>query len=291
MTHLWMRSKLFVPGSQPALFAKALASAADAVSIDLEDAVPETHKAAARDAVGAWLRQQAPALRKLIVVRVNAIGGPHFEADLAAVAQPGVALINLPKAASATDVHRAALALEKAETNNRVTAPIGLLVNIETPKALRLAAALAGAHPRVFGLQLGLGDLFEPLAIDRRDPANVHAAMTTLRLAAGEAGVAAIDGAFGDVADPAGYRAEAAMARRLGFVGKTCIHPSQVALANEVFSASHDEIDSARRIVQAANAALAEGRGAVLVDGRMVDAPFVARAQAIVAAAEAGSAA
>lgn len=288
---LWMRSKLFVPGSQPALFAKALASAADALSIDLEDAVPEAAKATARDTVATWLRQHAAAADRLIVVRVNAIDSPHFEADLLAVAQPGVALVNLPKPNSAGDVHRAALALERAEKVNGVTTPIGLLVNVETPKALRMAAALAFAHPRVAGLQLGLGDLFEPLGIDRRDLANVHAAMTTLRMAAGEAGVAAIDGAFGDVSDPAGYRAEAQMARRLGFVGKTCIHPSQVPLANEVFSVSGEELEKARRVVQAAAAARAEGRGAVLVDGRMIDAPFVARAQAIVDAAQAGTAA
>ena len=282
-----MRSKLFVPGVRPELFAKALAGDADALSFDLEDSVPESRKAEARDNVSAFVRSaDALASSKLIVVRVNALGTPHLEADLAAVAFAGVALINLPKVESAQDVLAAVAMLERAEAANGIARPLRLLANIETPRGLRLAAEIASAHPRVAGLQLGLADLFEPFGIDRRDPANVHATLYAVRMAAAEAGVFAWDAAFADIGDAEGFRVEAAMARRLGFVGKSCIHPSQVALANEAFKPDAQEIASARRIVAAAEAAGDAGRGAFLVDGRMVDLPFLKRAEAILASVD-----
>ena len=279
-----MRSKLFVPGARPELFAKALAGDADALSFDLEDAVAEERKAIARQAVadfiaGAAVRQAA----KLIIVRTNAPDSLHFAADLAAVARPGVTLLNLPKIESPQAVAAAVAAIEQAEHANGVAQPIGLLLNIETPRALAAAARIAAAHPRVAGLQLGLGDLFEPHGIDRADPRNVHAAMFALRVAAAQAGVFAMDGAYALLEDDEGYREEAHMARGLGFIGKSCIHPRQVALANAAFAASEAELELARRIVEAAPAARAQSRGAFVVDGRMIDLPFLKRAQALLA--------
>lgn len=287
-----MRSKLFVPGVRPELFAKALAGDADALSFDLEDSVPEARKGEARERVSALL-QSAPLLAtaKIVVVRVNAVDTPHLAVDLAAVARTGVDLINLPKVESAQDVLAAVALLEKAEAANGVARPIGLLANIETPRGLRLAAEIASAHPRVAGLQLGLADLFQPFGIDRRDPANVHATLYAMRMAAAEAGVFAWDAAFADIGDADGFRAEAGIARRLGYVGKSCIHPSQVALANEAFQPDAEEIAAARRIVAAAREAGAAGRGAFLVDGRMVDLPFLKRAEAILASADANTSA
>lgn len=285
-----MRSKLFVPGVRPELFAKALAGDADALSFDLEDSVPEARKGEARETVSALL-QSAPLLAtaKIVVVRVNAVGTPYLAADLAAVARTGVDLLNLPKVESAQDVLAAVALLEKSEAANGAARPIGLLANIETPRGLRLAAEIASAHPRVAGLQLGLADLFQPLGIDRRDPANVHATLYAMRMAAAEAGVFAWDAAFADIGDADGFRAEAGMARRLGYVGKSCIHPSQVALANQAFQPDAEEIAAARRIVAAAREAGAAGRGAFLVDGRMVDLPFLKRAEAILASADANT--
>jgi citrate lyase subunit beta/citryl-CoA lyase len=222
---------------------------------------------------------------KTIIVRVNGLDTPQFAADIAAVALPGVALLNLPKPESVEDVRRAALALDKAEQANGVPVPIRMLLNIESAGSLRIALDLARAHPRVAGLQLGLGDMFEPLAIDRREPAAVQGAMFALRMAAAEAGVFAYDAAFANIRDEAGFRAEAELAHRLGFLGKSCIHPSQVALANDVFRPSDAEIARALRVVEAARSADVTGTGAYVVDGRMIDPPFFARAQAIVEAA------
>lgn len=281
-----MRSKLFVPGSRPELFAKALAGEADALSFDLEDAVAEDRKAEARAAVTDFVAGEAVTqAAKLIIVRTNAADSPHFMADLAAIVRPGVTLLNLPKIESPDALLTAVAAIEAAERANGVTQPIDLLVNIETPRALANAAHIAGAHPRVAGLQLGLGDLFEPYGIDRTDPRNVHAAMFALRIAAAQAGVFAMDGAFAALDDDAGYREEAGMARRLGFIGKSCVHPRQVALANAAFAPSEAELEAARRIVEAAQAASAQSRGAFVVDGRMIDPPFLKRAQALLAAA------
>ena len=282
-----MRSKLFVPGSRPEFFGKALASQADAISIDLEDSVVEGRKGEARAIVREFLLSaEVRATNKAIIVRVNAIGTAHFEADVAAITQPALAILNVPKPECAADIHTAIAVLEKAEAANGLKRAVKILANIETPKALRCAFEIASAHPRVAGLQLGFGDLFEPLGIERRDARNVHAAMFALRMAAGEAGVFAYDGAFANVKDAIGYRAEAEMARSLGFWGKSCIHPSQIALANDVFRPSDEEIAHARRVLEASRQADTDGVGAILVDGHMIDVPFIRRAEAIVAVAQ-----
>ncbi|MGI4982824.1 MAG: HpcH/HpaI aldolase/citrate lyase family protein [Janthinobacterium lividum] len=284
-----MKSKLFVPASRPELFAKALAGQADAVSFDLEDAVAETAKPQAREQLKRFLldAQQTDARfsGKTVIVRVNPIDTPHFDHDLAAVVRDGVALLNLPKPRGPDDVVDAVRRIERAERANGVQVPIGVLLNIESPTALRQAYALASSHPRVKGLQLGLGDLFEPLGIARRETAAVQQAMFMMRMAAGEAGVFAYDAAFADIRDQTGFESEARLAKHLGFLGKSCIHPSQVALANAVFVPTPDEIAHAQRVVDAARGAQANAVGAWVVDGKMIDMPFLARARAILAQA------
>lgn len=268
-----MRSKLFVPAARPELFAKALAGEADALSFDLEDSVPEGGKAAARAALAEVLASDAVrGSAKTIVVRVNGPASPHFVADAAALAGGRVDLVNLPKIETPCDVRGAAATIE---------AP--LLVTIESARGLNEAAAIARAHPRVAGLQVGLNDLFAELGADRHAPANVHAALWQVRVAAGT--VFACDGAWPDLADEAGFREEAALARSLGYVGKSCVHPRQVPIANAVFAVADDALAAARRLLAAAAAAEAEGRGAFRLDGRMVDRPMIEAARALLAGA------
>jgi citrate lyase subunit beta/citryl-CoA lyase len=275
-----MRSKLFVPATRPELFAKAESSAADSLSFDLEDAVTEERKDEAREILSRHLRARE-ASGKIIVVRINGALTRHFEADAAAMAVADV--VNLPMVDDADQVRLLASRLAQHEvTPNRTK----ILVNIETPRALRIAAMLASAHARVIGLQIGYADLLEPFGIARRDEGALAHIRVAVRLAAAEAGVAAYDGAFGAVNDPEGYRAECVAARRQGFAGKTCIHPSQIAIANETFRPSEAEVLRARRIVAAAAAAEADGVGAVLVDGQMIDRPFVEGARAVLAWAQ-----
>lgn len=279
-----MRSKLFVPASRPELFAKALAGQADALSFDLEDAVAPERKDEARDALRTLLRAEATRqTAKVLIVRVNALDTPYFAHDIRAVAQSGLHLINLPKPETKDDVLTAVAALDAAERENGVSTPIRLLLNIESPAALMNAAELACAHPRVAGLQLGLGDLFEPLGIARREPRAIEQAMFAVRMAAGVGGVHAYDSAFSNIKDEAGFRAEAELARAMGFLGKTCIHPSQIAICNEVFRPSDDDIAHAVRVVIATRIANRDGVGAYVVDGKMIDPPFALRAETVVA--------
>ncbi|MDR1709723.1 MAG: CoA ester lyase [Candidatus Accumulibacter sp.] len=281
-----MRSKLFVPASRPELFAKALAGEADALSFDLEDAVAESRKEEARENLRAFL--DSPAAResgKTLIVRVNPLSSPHFWADIETVVSPGVDLVNLPKPESAREVREAAAALAAVESHRGMAAPVRLLLNIETPGALRAAHELASAHPRVAGLQLGFADLFGPLAITRDNAEAVAAAMFMARMAAGEAGIFVCDSAYADIKNPEGFRAEAERARRFGFIGKSCIHPSQVALANAVFRPSDEEIAHAVKVVESVAGETANGVGAYVVDGKMIDEPFVRRARAVVAQA------
>ncbi|MDX3985332.1 MAG: CoA ester lyase [Achromobacter sp.] len=283
-----MRSKLFVPGSRPELFAKALSGPADALSFDLEDAVAPSRKAEAREHLARMLADpQTAASGKTLIVRVNALDSGHFHADVQAVVRPGLHLVNLPKAESEADVVAAASAIEQARAANGVNEPVGLLLNIESPRALRRAATLAAAHPSVAGLQLGLGDLFEPAGISRRQNVAVQQAMFALRMAAAEAGVFAYDSAFANIEDEAGFRAEAELARSLGYLGKSCIHPRQVPLVNAAFRPTDEEIAHATRVVQAAREASDKGVGAFVVDGRMIDGPFLRRAEAILRSAQA----
>lgn len=280
-----LRSKLFVPGSRPDFFSKALAGEADALSFDLEDAVPADGKAAARERLLAFLTSDAArATSKTVIVRVNGPDTPHFMADVAAFAHEGIDLINLPKIEDADALGAAAEAVSAA-AEGKGSAPPRLLVNIETPRALARAALIATAHPMVAGLQVGLNDLFAPLAIDRRERDHVHAALWTVRMAAGEARCPAYDGAWPDIADDEGFRAEAELARSLGYDGKSCIHPRQIAIANAVFGGDDGEaIAHARRVVAAARDAKAEGRGAFALEGEMIDRPAIARAEALLAA-------
>ena len=275
-----MRSKLFVPGSRPELFAKAMASEADGLSFDLEDAVDEAMKGEARRSLAGFLRTLAPGHGKTIIVRVNGLATPHFAADIEAIVGTHLDLVNLPKPESADDVCACADALAIAE-RRAGAAPIGILANIESPKALRLAAEIAMASPRVAGLQAGWGDLIEPLDMDRYNPAMIEALLLHIRIAAGEAGVWAYDGAFANIKDPEGYQREAESARRLGYLGKSCIHPTQVPIANAVFRPSDLEIAHSLKVVEAARVAAMRGVGAFTVNGKMVDGPFVRRAEAI----------
>ncbi len=275
-----MRSKLFVPASRPELFGKALAGEADALSFDLEDAVDEAMKDVARRELAKFLKSLKPRHGKTIIVRVNALATEHFAADIAAVVESGaVDIVNIPKVETAADVKACSNAIARAERGR--AREIGILVNIETPKAFRLAADLAGASQRVVGLQAGWGDLIEPLAIDRYNAPMIEALLLAIRIAAGEANVWAYDGAYANIKDPEGYKREAEASRRLGFVGKSCIHPSQVPLANAVFRPTDAEIAHSLKVVVAARDAAMRGVGAFMVNGKMVDAPFIRRAESI----------
>ena len=278
-----MKSKLFVPASRPELFDKAMKSAADAISFDLEDAVLAQDKAQARLHLVRFLSGLPDnEAGKTIIVRINAMDTPYFEDDLAACNTNAVAIINIPKIETASQMRqflkRYGHVCEQTATRRQA-----ILVNIETPLALANAAAIAAVDKRICGLQLGLGDMFEPLGIARYEPSHVGQVLMTLRLAAGSAGVAAYDSAYANIRNTEGFRNEARQARALGFLGKTCIHPSQVVIANEVFAPSPEEVQWARKIIESAQTTR---HGAYVLDGQMIDVPFISRARMILGQAK-----
>lgn len=280
-----IRSKLFVPASRPELFTKALSSAADAISFDLEDAVEEGKKGFARQALLDFFETNQTQHTKAIIVRINAIDTTHYAADLEVVVSSAVQIINLPMVESAAAVRDLSARIDKLEAGRKIVRPIGILVNIESPKGLRQAAELALADPRVVGLQIGFGDLFGPYGIVSGEPSATQVVRVLVKMAAAEAGIDAFDGAYVDIANPDGFTLDAQAAYRLGFAGKNCIHPSQVGLANAVFRPSEHQIQQALRVVQAAKENLAKGVGAFVVDGQLVDGPLIIRAERTVALA------
>lgn len=263
------RSYLFVPGDRAERIAKACASGADAVIVDLEDAVAPEHKAAARDAVravlGAALNAAVP-----LVLRVNAVGTAWFEDDARLAAHPGVAAIMLPKAEGAASI--------QAARHRGAGKPVIALV--ETAVGMAQVEAIA-ATPGVLRLAFGSIDFQLDLDIDDDDEA-LRAFRSRLVLASRVAGLQApVDGVTVAIDDSARVEADARRARAFGFGGKLCIHPKQVALVNAAFSPSAEQIAWARRVIEAA--ASAQG-AAVAVDGKMVDAPVLARAQRVLSA-------
>jgi citrate lyase subunit beta/citryl-CoA lyase len=263
-----LNSLLFVPASRPERFDKALGSGADAVIVDLEDAVAPADKDAARAALAAWLDPAHP-----VLVRINAADTPWFAADLELLARPGVSAVVLPKAEHPDDVLVA----------SRAGGGLAVLPLIESALGFEQRRALARADKvehLIFGhidfqADLNMGATEEELLPFR----------TALVLASRLAGIGApIDGVCTAIDDVDLLQADALRARRLGFGGKLCIHPRQVAVVNRCFAPSAEEVAWAQRVI----AADAESGGAaVALDGKMVDRPVVLRAQAILAEAQA----
>lgn len=270
-----MRSKLFVPGARPDFFEKALRSDADALSFDLEDSVPAGGKAEARGRIAElFASDRVRGCGKTIIVRVNAPGSPDFEADLEALAGTHLHFVNLPK------IEEPGAVAAASDRVGRACPKARLLLNIETPAGLARAADIAASDSRVAGLQIGFADLFEPLHIARNQPLHVHMVQWQVRMAAAQANLFVYDGAWPMIDDDDGFRREAEMARGMGFLGKSCIHPRQVAIANAIFERGRD-VAEARRLVDQADAAASAGKGAFRLDGTMIDAPAIARARSV----------
>lgn len=258
------RSYLFVPGDRPERFAKALASGADAVIVDLEDAVAPSAKEAARDALKGWLARE----EGQVVVRINAIDTPWFEADLALCQSPAVAAVMLPKAERAADL----------DCGRKPVLPL-----VETAAGIDALRELAHA-PRVERIVFGSIDLQLDLGISG-DGEELLLFRSQIVLASRLADLAPpVDGVSTAIDDPAQLQADTARARRLGFGAKLCIHPKQVGAVNAGFSPSADELAWARRVLDAAANA---GGAAVAVDGKMVDRPVILRAEALLKQASA----
>ena len=279
------RSKLFVPGNRPERMRKAALLEADALSLDLEDAVPPDEKERHRAAVVAFLKEAPP--RQQVWVRINARDSGELVADMLALAGLPVDVVNVPKAEHPRDVHLVHDLIDHLQRLPGHQGNFAIVPTIETATGLRNALAIAQASPRIVALQLGSGDLRKSTGIVATVE-GLRPVRVMLTLAAAEAGVGVMDSAYTDIANPAGFAAEAQDARALGFRGKSCIHPSQVAAANRIFLPTAAEVAEARAIVEAFDAALAKGIGAIQVNGKLVDGPIVDDARRVLAQGGAG---
>jgi citrate lyase subunit beta/citryl-CoA lyase len=277
------RSELSTPGSNEEMMAKAAAGSADFVFLDLEDAVAPNEKVPARAKVVNALRTHDWG-RKTRAVRMNNVETEWAYEDVIHVVEEAgefLDIIIVPKVKTAEDVRWVDTLLSQIEKKLRRQRPIGLEVLIEEVEAMINVDAIAKATPRLEALIFGPGDYSASQGV-RLDavggvssdyPGDVwHYARNRVVIAARAAGIDAVDGPFADFRDGDGYRRECTRATVLGFVGKWCIHPSQIEIANEVFSPSQRAVERARRMMAAYVDAEAKGLGAVAVDGVMIDA-------------------
>jgi len=276
------RSVLYMPAANERALEKAKAIAADAIILDLEDAVaPEAKPDARANAVAAASSGEYG--HREMTIRCNGLDTPWGADDLNAAASSGASAVVIPKVASVDLLNEVSRRLDAAGAPTEMT----IWAMVETPTAIFDIRSIA-SHPRVSVLVMGTNDLVKELrcGTDAGRTALVPH-LTTALCGAREAGKVIVDGVYNDVRDPEGFVAEARQGRLLGFDGKTLIHPTQVDPANEVWSPDADSVAYARRVIEAFDEAVASGRGVITVDGRMIENLHVDNARRVLAVDEA----
>ena len=281
------RSMLFLPGNNPNMLINGNCLGSDAIIFDLEDAVAPDQKDAARILVRNTMKYMD--FRGCeIIVRINSIDTPYWKQDLDEIMPHRPGLILIPKTCSAADVLEADAYMTQVEEKLGMEKnTVGLMPLIETALGVENAFSIASATKRVKALFLGAEDLTADLQCKRtKEGKEIFYARTRLVMAARAAGVEVYDTPFTDVHDDEGIQVDAAFAKSLGFSGKASISPRHVEIINRVFSPTLAEIDYAYEVLEAIAQAKAQGRGAISLRGKMIDAPIVARARQTIAAAE-----
>ncbi|MEJ5254243.1 MAG: CoA ester lyase [Acidimicrobiales bacterium] len=277
------RSVLYMPGANERALEKAKTLPADALILDLEDAVAPDAKAEARDRVCAAAASGEYGSRE-ITIRVNGLDTRWHADDVRAAAQAGPAAVVVPKINSAADVAAVERALEAAGAPDHTR----IWAMVETPVAMLRAHEIATSSERLAVLVMGTNDLAKELHAEHvpgRQP--LLTGLGLCLLAARAAGKVILDGVYNDIRDEAGFEAECVQGRQMGFDGKTLIHPSQLEPCNRIFAPSDEEIAAAREIIEAFEEAEREGRGVVTVNGRMIENLHVEQARRTLAIAEA----
>jgi len=273
------RSVLYTPGSNARAIAKACTLPADALILDLEDAVAPKAKDAARAQVCAALR--AGFGGRETVVRINALDSAWGEHDLTAIAEAAPDAVLVPKVFGARDIHKVQHRLDHLNAAKA----IAIWAMVETPRAILDIGTIAEAGGRLACLVLGSNDLIKDTGgRHMAERQNLAAAMSLIVLAARACGLCAIDGVHNDIADAEGFKAACVQARSFGFDGKTVIHPSQIDPCNAAFAPSDEEIAAARQLIAAFEAN--RDKGAILFDGRMVERLHADAARRLLALAE-----
>ena len=282
-----IRSLLFVPGNNPAMLQNASIHGADALILDLEDAVAVREKDSAR----ALVRRAVKALDFSgipLVIRINPAGSPYLEDDLLAMVPLAPGFLMPTKVSGAGDIARLSARMAQIEAEHGMKAGgIGLIPLIETALGVENAFQIAGCDPRVRGMFLGAEDLTSDLGAKRsKEGQEILYARGRMVMAAKACGIPMYDTPFTDVDDEAGLEADALFAKSLGFDGKAAISPRHVAAINQVFSPSLADIAYAREVMAAIREGEAAGLGAVSLRGKMIDKPIVDRARRVLQAAE-----
>jgi malyl-CoA/(S)-citramalyl-CoA lyase len=306
------RSELAVPGSSPSLFEKSAKSKADVIFLDLEDAVAPNDKEQARRNVVAALNDVDWG-SKCMMVRINGLDTHYMYRDVVDVVEacPRLDMILIPKVGVAADVYALDMLVTQIENAKQRTKRTGFEVLIETALGMANVEAIAQSSRRLEAMSFGVADYaastrarttviggvnpdYGVLADKDADGKRAffwgdqwHAAQTRMMVACRAYGLRPIDGPFGDFSDADGYTAAAKRAAVLGYEGKWAIHPSQIELANKVFTPSEAEVTKARRILEAMDQAAKEGKGAVSLDGRLIDIASIRMAQALLDKAKA----
>jgi malyl-CoA/(S)-citramalyl-CoA lyase len=306
------RSELAVPGSRPEIFEKAAKSPVDVLFLDLEDAVaPDDKERARRNIIQAL--NEIDFGKKTVSVRINGLDTHYMYRDVVDVIEQGgdrLDLIMIPKVGTAADVYAVDMLVTQCEMATKRKKRIGFELIIETALGMSNVDAIAVASKRNESLHFGVADY---AASTRARTTNIggpnplysvltdkdesgeravhwgdmwHYAIARMVVAARAYGLRPIDGPFGDFSDPDGYKAQAYRAAVLGCEGKWAIHPGQVALANEVFSPSEAEVTKAKLIIEAMEQAKREGKGAVALDGKLIDIASIRQAEVLVRKAE-----
>ncbi len=282
------RSMLFLPGNNPNMLINGNCLGADAVIFDLEDAVAPDQKDAARILVRNTMRYMD--FRGCeIIVRINSIDTPYWKQDLDYILPHKPSLILLPKTGSAEDARQAdAYMTQLEEKLGFANGTVGLMPLIETAMGVENAFSIATAAKRVQALFLGAEDLTADLQCKRtKEGREIEYARTRLVVAARAAGIEVYDTPFTDVNDDEGIVADAALAKNLGFTGKASISPRHLEVINSAFSPTEKEIDYAYEVMEAIALAKSQGKGAISLYGKMIDAPIVNRAKQTIAMAQA----
>ncbi|MFC6941476.1 HpcH/HpaI aldolase/citrate lyase family protein [Salinirubellus sp. GCM10025818] len=283
------RSELTTPGSSMKMMEKAAGSDADEVMLDLEDAVAPSEKVESRakivDAIHEFDWEG-----KVISVRINDLNHPNAHGDLIEVVEGAgehIDTIMVPKIEREQDVYMVEKLLSGIERDSDIENTVGIEVLIEEVEALQRVDEIAATGERLEGLVLGFGDYsasqgmnLESIGGANDYPGDVwHYHRNRVAVAARVNGIDAIDGPYGNFSDPEGYRMECERSHVLGFVGKWAIHPSQIEIANDVYAPEPDEVEHAQRVVEAMEAGQAEGKGAVQLDGEMIDEASIRKAR------------
>ncbi|MCC6175741.1 MAG: CoA ester lyase [Chloroflexi bacterium] len=290
-----LRSWMFVPGHRQRMIDKALASEAHALFLDIEDGVPPAEKDLARQTIAGALETIAsdppPGRHPQRFVRINAIGHERMHADLAAIVRPGLDGLCLPKVEHAEQIRAMDGYLEELEPAAGLPkGSVRYLAAIESALGLLNAPAIAAASPRMVGLMFGAEDYGKDLGLPTLrvgEASELLYARSAVVVAAASAHIGSVDGVWPDIRDPEGLRKDTVQARRLGFTGKSMIHPGQIETVNSVFRPDEGEIAYAREVIAAFDEAQARGDGAIALGGQLIDLPIVDRARLVLETVEA----